>query len=373
MKCGFPHTTAVGHLAATVCAATVTAVGQRERSGRDIGSLRSPSDGPEHLVDYVRGRSTQPTLLGSKGPAADGGKQRVRFIYQYPEVQGTETDMLDSGGVAELAVAAEAASWDGFAFTEHPVPGVRWLESGGHQSLDPFVALSFVAAVTTRLRLLTYLAVVPYRNPFLLAKSAATVDKLSKGRLTLGVGTGYLKSEFFALGVDFDERNDLFDEALEVLPMHWRGEPFSYRGRHFDARTSIARPRPVQDPIPIWIGGNSRLTLRRVAERAQGWMPLVGSTQLATTARTAHLESIDDLAAKISDVKAMAGERGATLDITVAYPDHSILDYEGDTERHRDYLATLAAIGVTWVLVAGPIGSPHVSLEFIEAFSKLYR
>jgi probable F420-dependent oxidoreductase len=297
----------------------------------------------------------------------------VRYIYQYPEVQGTDVDMLDSGDVAELAVAAEAAGWDGFAFTEHPVPGARWLAQGGHQSLDPLVALSYVAAVTSRLRLLTYLAVVPYRNPFLLAKSAATVDKLSKGRLTLGVGTGYLKSEFFALGVDFDERNGLFDEALEVLPKHWSGEPFSYQGRHFNAREVIARPRPVQDPIPIWIGGNSRLTLRRVAQHAQGWMPLVGPEQLASTARTAHLGSSDEVATKIREVHALAGDRGVTLDIAVTYADESIYSAELEVERHREALAALEAIGVTWVLVAGPVGSPSASLEFIEAFSKLFR
>ena len=105
-----------------------------------------------------------------------------------------------------------------FALTEHPIPGANWLAHGGHQTLDPFVGLAFAAAVTERIRLLTHLSVVPYRNPFLLAKSAATLDRCSKGRFILGIGTGYHKTEFFALGVDFDERNALFDEALEVLP-----------------------------------------------------------------------------------------------------------------------------------------------------------
>ena len=94
------------------------------------------------------------------------------FIYQYPEMYGSQGDMLDAGPVADLAVKAEACGWSGFAFTEHPVPGAKWLESGGHQSLDPFVALGHVAAVTTRLRLLTFLTVLPYRNPNLVAKAA---------------------------------------------------------------------------------------------------------------------------------------------------------------------------------------------------------
>src|SRR3954453_9722726 len=152
----------------------------------------------------------------------------MQFMFQYPETTGTEHDMLDPGPVDEVARAAEREGFDGLSFTEHPIPGARWLQSGGHQSLDPFVALAFAAAATTRLRLLTYLSVAPYRNPLLLAKTAATVDVLSGGRLILGLGTGYLKAEFRALGVDFDERNDLFDETLDVLPLHWSGEPFSY-------------------------------------------------------------------------------------------------------------------------------------------------
>ena len=207
-------------------------------------------------------------------------------MYQYPDLTGLEGDMLDSGPVGELARAAEDAGWDGFSFTEHPAPGLRWLQTGGHQTLDPFVALSYVAAVTTRLKLLTYLSVLPYRNPMLLAKAAASVDILSGGRFILGAGTGYNKSEFYALGVDFDERNTLFDEALDVLPKHWSGEPFSYAGQHFSAREVIARPRPPQQPIPIWIGGNSKLTRRRVAQRANGWMPMFGPEALFATTRT---------------------------------------------------------------------------------------
>jgi probable F420-dependent oxidoreductase len=296
----------------------------------------------------------------------------MRYIYQYPDAHGVDVDLLDSGAVGTLAAAAEGAGWHGFAFTEHPVPGARWLQAGGHQTFDPFVALGHVAAVTTRLRLLTYLAVVPYRNPFMLAKSAATVDKLSGGRFTLGVGTGYLKSEFYSLGVDFDERNDLFDEALDVLPLHWKGEPFSYQGRHFEARDVIARPRPVQDPIPIWIGGNAKATLRRVAERAQGWMPLTGPPSLATTARTAHLGSTDEIAAKIADLRSMAGDRADALDIAVAYTDPSIATPATDADRHLEAIANLKKIGVTWLIVSGPKGDENRSLEFLQSFGRTY-
>jgi probable F420-dependent oxidoreductase len=224
----------------------------------------------------------------------------LRFLFHYPETNGADADMLDAGPLHEVAAAAERCGFAGFSLTEHPVPGSRWLDSGGHQTLDPFVGLGHVAAATTELRLLTHLSVAPYRNPFLLAKAAATVDKLSGGRFTLGLGTGYLKTEFRALGVDLEERNALFDETLDVLPLHWGGDEFSYEGRHFDARHVIGRPRPVQDPIPIWIGGNSKLSRRRVAERAQGWMPMGGPPELSATARTPSLGTLDDLAGYIT-------------------------------------------------------------------------
>ncbi len=296
----------------------------------------------------------------------------MRFLYQYPEMRGTDADLLDAGPVAELAVAAEAAGWHGFGFTEHPVPGARWLAAGGHQTLDPFIALGHVAAVTQQLRLLTYLAVAPYRNPFLLAKAAATVDKLSNGRFVLGIGTGYLKGEFRALGVDFEERNALFDEVLDALPLHWAGTPFNFQGRHFDAREAIGRPRPIQDPIPIWIGGNSTLTLRRVAERAQGWMPLTSYTDISATTRTPHLSGTDDLARHIRELRDAAGDRGPSLDVAVAYTDPTISAPDHDVERHRDALGALEQIGVTWLIVPAPSGVYPATRDFIDVFAERY-
>ena len=147
-------------------------------------------------------------------------------------------------------MAVEAAGFDAFALTEHPIPGANWLAHGGHQTLDPFVGLAFAAAVTERIQLLTHLSVVPYRNPFLLAKTAATLDRCSKGRFILGLGTGYHKTEFFALGVDFDERNALFDEALEVLPRGVVGRAVRRRGPalHRQGRDPTAAAGAEPDP-----------------------------------------------------------------------------------------------------------------------------
>jgi alkanesulfonate monooxygenase SsuD/methylene tetrahydromethanopterin reductase-like flavin-dependent oxidoreductase (luciferase family) len=135
----------------------------------------------------------------------------------------------------------------------------------------------------------------------------------------------------------------------------------------------MARPRPVQDPIPIWIGGNSRRTLERVAAKAQGWMPLMGSPQLSATTRTPLLGSLDDVKAKVAALRDAAGPRGASLDITLAYNDDSIHEPDVDADRHREGLKALEGAGATWTIVEGPAGSIKASLEFIEAFPRIYR
>jgi probable F420-dependent oxidoreductase len=298
----------------------------------------------------------------------------LRFIYHYPETAGVDGDLLDAGDLREVAIAAERSGFDALSLSEHPVPGARWLGAGGHQTLDPLVALGYVAGATTRLRLLTYLAVAPYRNPFLLAKAAATLDRLSGGRAILGLGTGYQKSEFHALGVDFEERNALFDEALDVLPMHWSGEPFSYRGRHFDARDVVARPTPVQNPIPIWIGGNSQLSRRRAAQRAQGWMPMTGGAELSTTARTPALGGVSDLAASIAEVRAKAAAAGRTdhIDVVYSYHGDGIEKPTVEPDRHRAAFAELEEAGVTWVVVSDRTDTSAATLEFVESFGSTY-
>ncbi|MEU6372538.1 LLM class F420-dependent oxidoreductase [Streptomyces sp. NPDC046909] len=290
----------------------------------------------------------------------------LRFVFHYPEANGPDGDVLDAGPLPEVAAAAERAGFAALSLSEHPVPGARWLTSGGHQTLDPFIALAFAAAATERLRLLTYLAVAPYRNPFVLAKAAATLDKLSAGRLILGLGAGYQKSEFHALGVDFDERNALFEEVLDVLPLHWSGEPFTYQGRHFSARDVIARPRPVQDPIPIWIGGNSKVSRRRVAERAQGWMPMSGSAGLSATARTPMLGSVAELAEQIAELRESAD--GRRVDVAHSYQQAGT----AEPDRHREKFAELEDVGVTWVVVSCPARSAAATLEFLEDFGAMY-
>ena len=116
---------------------------------------------------------------------------------------------LASDKMRTVATAAEAASFDACNLTDHPFPDATWLKNSGHNAFDPLAALCFVAGFTTKIRLHTNIVVLPYRNPFLTAKEATTLDVLSKGRLILGIGVGYQESEYAALGVDFKQRGKL--------------------------------------------------------------------------------------------------------------------------------------------------------------------
>ena len=282
-------------------------------------------------------------------------------------------ELVTGAGIARVAAAAEAAGFDGFGFTDHPAPSQRWLESGGHDALDPFVAMGFAAAHTTALRLIPNIVVLPYRNPFIVAKAGATLDLVSGGRFTLAVGVGYLKREFAALGVDFDDRAALFEESLQVIRDIWTTDDVTIDGKHFTAKGITAHPRPVSVPHPpIWIGGNTAAARTRVAAHGQGWCPFRAPAMLAQTARTAALESLADLAAGIGDLRRRLEEAGrdpSTVDVT--FTNHAggtpgADDFDGDA--FVEGVAQLTELGVTWVQVAVPGDSLAHALEAIDQF-----
>jgi len=298
----------------------------------------------------------------------------VRYSITHPmHSHPYHPELVSGSGVAAVAAAAEAAGFSGFGFTDHPAPSQRWLDAGGHDAVDPFVAMAYAAAQTTTLRLVPNIVVLPYRNPFVVAKSGATLDLLSGGRFTLAVGVGYLKREFAALGVVFDERTELFDESLEVIRGIWTTDDFSYEGKHFSARGITAHPRPANPP-PIWIGGNTAAARARVARHGEGWCPFAAPPGLAQTAGTAAIDSIERLAAGIDDLRAKldAAERDpSSVDIVFTNVDGG---NPGDGDFDADaYLAgvdKLAALGVTWLHVTIPGDSLAHALETIESFGK---
>ncbi|MDY6995520.1 MAG: LLM class F420-dependent oxidoreductase [Actinomycetota bacterium] len=282
-------------------------------------------------------------------------------------------ELVTGAGIARVAAAAEAAGFDGFGFTDHPAPSQRWLESGGHDALDPFVAMGFAAAHTTTLRLIPNIVVLPYRNPFVVAKAGATLDLVSDGRFTLAVGVGYLKREFTALGVDFDERAALFEESLQAIRGVWTGDDLTFEGKHFSAKGITAHPRPVSTPHPpIWIGGNTSAARARVAAHGQGWCPFRAPAMLAQTARTAELDSVELLAAGVEDLRRRlekADRDPAEVDVTFTNDaGGSPGDAGFDADAFAAGAAELEAAGVTWIQVTVPGDSLAHTLEAIEQF-----
>jgi probable F420-dependent oxidoreductase len=299
----------------------------------------------------------------------------VKFTFTHPmHSHPYNPELVTGSGIATVAAAAEAAGSDGFGFTDHPAPTQRWLESGGHDALDPFVAMGFAAARTSRVRLIPNIVVLPYRNPFVVAKAGATLDLLSDGRFTLAVGVGYLKREFAALGVDFDDRAQVFEEALEVIRGIWTTDDFSYAGRNFTANGITAHPRPVSTPHPpIWIGGNTVAARQRVTTYGDGWCPFPAPAVLAQTARTAAMDTetlavgIDDLCRRLET----AGRDPSAVDISYSNADGGSPGAEDfNADAYLSGVEKLAALGVTWLQVGLPGDSLAHLMETIESFGK---
>jgi probable F420-dependent oxidoreductase len=300
----------------------------------------------------------------------------VRFTVEHPIGQtGCAPQLYQQEGLAAFVQAVEDTGFDAVAFTEHPAPSLKWLQAGGHESLDPLTALAFVAAVTTRVRLMTYLLVMPYRNPLITAKMIATVDLLSNGRLIVGAGGGYLKSEFFALGVDFDQRGALFDEGIDVIREMWAEESLSFEGRSFTARGQVSTPGPVQQPHPpIWIGGNGRNARRRVARAADGWMPLLIGEETAATTRMPALSTPAEVAVAIEELHGMLAEAGrdpasVSVQVQSRHSDH-LVHRTTSWEEHRQHLGELAEAGVTDFVVRTPGSSVQAAVDALHEYAR---
>ncbi len=249
------------------------------------------------------------------------------------------SEFVTGDAVAEMAAAVEAAGLDAVYVTDHPAPDRRWLEGGGHHAQEPMVALAFAAAATRTVMLHTHVYVAAYRNPFLAAKSVATLQNLSGGRVILGVAAGYLKPEFAALGVDFDARNDLLDESIAIMRRAWADDEVALDTDRVHARGVVQLPHPV--PVPIWVGGNSTRALRRAVEVGDGWSPFPNPPAASRAVKTPAITNLDELAARLDAARAYATEIGRTTPLTVCFAPFS----------SDDDLTAFADLGIEWLAV----------------------
>ena len=190
--------------------------------------------------------------------------------------------------IQRLGRAADEYQYDSIWITDHVVmpktttsrypyspDGRIDLEAAQHY-LEPLVVMSFLAGVTQRVAIGSSVLILPYRNPLLAAKMVATLDVLSRGRVILGVGVGWMREEFQALNLTtFEERGAATDEYIQILRELWTKEWPSYRGRFFSFDEVRFYPKPLQKPHPpIWIGGHTKAAIRRAARLGDGWHPI---------------------------------------------------------------------------------------------------
>ncbi|HLG67345.1 MAG TPA: TIGR03619 family F420-dependent LLM class oxidoreductase [Acidimicrobiales bacterium] len=300
----------------------------------------------------------------------------MQFVVEYPLGLDDEGQPWSKpSSMAAFAAALEAAGVDAVALTDHPAPSRKWLDHGGHATIDPFVGLGFWAGITTRLRLMTLLTVVPYRNPLLMTKSMTAVDIVSGGRATFVLGTGYLRSEFLALGVEFEERNALFDEAVDVAKAWWSTGELHYEGKHFTAVGQALFPRQVQQPHPpLWLGGNAAAVRERVARWGDGWAPLLGGGTVPRTARTVTIATDDDFVSALADLGERLERHGRSLaDIDVVGSLDATRRGLADPDAFLEGVGRLTEMGVTWTHAPVVRGTIAESLDAVARFGEEIR
>ena len=268
---------------------------------------------------------------------------------------GARREVIDA-----VAAAAEAAGFSTLWVGEHVVMVDRsesrypYAQDGqiavpaDADWLDPMIALSFAAAATSTIRLATGVLLVPEHNPVTLAKSVASLDRLSHGRLALGIGVGWSQEEFSALGIPFRRRGARTDEYLLAMRTLWREDPASFAGEFVNFAEIRVNPKPVRARgIPIIVGGNSDAALRRVARIGDGWYGFNLTDIAHATERITRLRTLCE----------SAGRDPSELEIAVA------LDHRPDAKDHRD----LARMGVDeLVLVAAPPADPTQADEWVK-------
>lgn len=267
--------------------------------------------------------------------------------------------------LAELAVRAEGAGWDGFFTWDHLLVDPAWTL----EIADPWVALAAAAQVTNRIRLGPMVAAVPRYRPSALARTTASLDRLSGGRLVLGAGIGWPSAaDFGTFGdeVDVRRRAAMLDESLAILDGLWRGEPFAFAGEHYRVDDVTFLPRPVQEPrIPVWVAAlrgspdvpGPDAPLRRAA-RWDGFVPATedGYLPLATfardVARVRELRAASGIAASAPYEMAASGATSGE-----------------DAAAAFDVVAGFEAAGATWWLeiVSDWLGGPEAIRARIEA------
>jgi probable F420-dependent oxidoreductase len=239
----------------------------------------------------------------------------------------------------DWAIKADAA---GFS----TVASIGAVSYPSHEELTVFAA---AAAVTERVRMMTNVLITPARSTAELAKQAATVDQLSNGRLTLGLGVGWRKSDFVVSGRDYDRRGAIFDEQLRDLPRAWAGETLA-------PDTRAVAPTPVQNPIPILVGGTADAAIRRVVDHADGW-----------TAGGMAPDQVAGFAAKVRQAWSEAGRSGSPRIVALTY--FGLGDTEEESRANLLHYYEPMGPEVASMIAGSALRSPDAVLGAIKSYA----
>jgi probable F420-dependent oxidoreductase len=251
---------------------------------------------------------------------------------------------------------------------------------GQGDQLEQLSLMAFIAGKTRALRLISSVMILPHRNPVVTAKMLATIDVLSGGRVTVGVGVGWMREEFEALGApDFDRRGAASDEYIRIFKALWTQDPASFHGEFYRFDAIRCLPHPVQKPHPpIWIGGHSKAALRRVARLGDGWHP-VGANPAAPL-RPPEMRA---LLAELHRLTEAEGRDPSTLTISYKAPIYDAgQGVDGGTERRpfsgspqaiADDIGVFAALGVSELIFDFRSESLAESLDRMARFAPLIR
>jgi probable F420-dependent oxidoreductase len=259
--------------------------------------------------------------------------------------------------VVGIAQAADRLGYDHLTCSEHVVVPDDVAEVRGGTYWDPAATLGFLAAQTERIRLATSVLVLGYHHPLEIAKRYGTLDRVSGGRLILGVGVGSLREEFDLIGAPFDDRGPRADDSLRALRGSISSSHPSYQGEYFRYDGVVLDPCAQQDHVPIWIGGRTARSLRRAVELADGWCPFgLGP---------------DEIGAMLERARGTEAWASRTIPLDVVLQPQRAVDPSGDPAAAAATLASLREAGATAVALRFVHHSPEHYIEQMEAMSRV--
>jgi probable F420-dependent oxidoreductase len=252
---------------------------------------------------------------------------------------------------------------------------------GQGDALEQLTLMAFIAAKTRTLRLVSSVMIVPHRNPVVTAKMLATIDVLSRGRVTVGVGVGWLREEFQALAApDFDRRGSVSDEYIRIMKTLWTECPASFAGEFYRFEAVRCLPVPVQKPHPpIWVGGHGKAALRRVARLGDGWHP-VGANP-AVPLRPPELAALLDELRRLTEAEGRDPSRLTISYKAPVYDPSQPLDertgerrpFSGSPGDIEDDIAAFARLGVSEIIFDFRSEGLAESLERMDRFAPVIR